>query len=235
MLPKPYYDHAGITIYHGDCRDILPDLPPVDLVLTDPPYGKLLKNHSAGKHRRPAPYLIVGDNSSDVGELVINYFHEHPIMVFASPLHTWSGSWGQVLVWDKGPAVGGGGDYRKYWKFSFELILTARLGVLCGERDQAILKYWNSPTNSSLHIAQKPIKLIRYLISKTMFQTILDPFMGSGTTLVAAKQLNRKAIGIEIEEKYCQIAVERLSQEVFNFTEPEQAEEQPMLYEMREG
>ena len=67
------------------------------------------------------------------------------------------------------------------------------------------------------HPSQKPVKLIRYLIQETDAQTILDPFMGSGTTLRAAKDLGRKAIGIEIEEKYCKIAAKRMAQEVLNF------------------
>ena len=211
---KPYYEHGGITIYHGDCRDILPTLDPVDLVLTDPPYGKSLTNHSAGKDRRLGSYEITGDDSPFIGEFTLDYLSEFPRIAFAPSAKPWIGKWDQVLVWDKGPAVGGGGDYQRYWKMSFELIQVSKLGVLQGQRDQAVLRYWVGPMDSLLHPAQKPIALLRYLIQKTEFQTILDPFMGSGTTLRAAKDLNRKAIGIEIEEKYCEIAAKRLSQEV---------------------
>ena len=218
-----YYSDDSCCIANADCLEIVPLLEPgsVDLVLTDPPWGKSLANHARGKERRIDVYHIVNDEHRETaieawGECATERTN-WPMIWFADPRHPWPGKWDQFLVWDKGPAVGGGGDVRRYWKQSWELIQVRRLGILCGKRDQAVLRFWVGPQDSKNHIAAKPISLITYLISKTNKQTILDPFMGSGTTLRAAKDLGRKAIGIEIEEKYCEIAAERLRQEVFEF------------------
>jgi site-specific DNA-methyltransferase (adenine-specific) len=77
--------------------------------------------------------------------------------------------------------------------------------------------FYATPESNNGHPCPKPIKWAKILINKTKSQSTIDPFMGSGTTLVAAKELGRKAIGIEIEEKYCEIAVRRLQQDVFQW------------------
>ena len=218
-LPAPYYQDDACTIYHGDCREILPLLPVVDLVLTDPPYGIGLSNGGRSDgYRSDRDWSIAGDHSQEVGEQVLKEIAaiRLPRIVFASPKKPWSGNWRQFLVWDKGPAVGGGGDIATCWKFTWELIQVADTARLNGSRDSAVLNYWATPADSIDHPAQKPLSLLCYLISKTTTtgHTILDPFMGSGTTLRAAKDLGRRAIGIELEEKYCEIAANRLRQEV---------------------
>lgn len=216
---KPYYQESGITIYHGDCREILPTLPRVDLVLTDPPYGIRLENHGAGKERRAESFNIRGDYSGELGEFICSAW-TGPMVVFASPKSPWPGAWRQYLVWDKGPAVGGGGDVAKCWKYDWELIQIRNTGNLEGQRDSSVLRYWITPATSKDHPAQKPLELIQYLLWKVKSKIILDPFMGSGTTLLAAKNLGLQAIGIEIEEQYCEIAAQRLSQTVIKFPKP---------------
>lgn len=218
---KPYYEHAGITIYHGDCRDVLPALDwgadaGISVVVTDPPYGISLENHGKPEYRTQRSWTIVGDDSPDAVAWVLAYLSGVPLVCFASPMRPWPGEWRQYLVWDKGPAVGGGGDPSRCWKQTWELIQVARTGVLNGSRDEAVLHFWSTPQESREHPAQKPVSLIAYLISKVSQDgsAILDPFMGSGTTLRAAKDLRRRAIGIEIEERYCEIAAKRLAQEV---------------------
>ena len=218
---KPYYEEPGITIYCADCRDVLPHLPKVDLVLTDPPYGIALESH------RGSRWSVIGDETQDVGLWALHFLHKIPAVTFANPMRPWPGPWGQFLVWDKGPALGGGADPARYWKLTWELIQVRMLGVLHGQRDSAVLRYWATPQMAALHPCQKPLPLIRYLLGKVCAPVILDPFMGSGTTLVAAKQLGRRAIGIEIERKYCDIAIERLRQEVLPL-EPEQPEPEQM-------
>ena len=119
-----------------------------------------------------------------------------------------------VLVWDKGNCTAG--DLEATYGQQWEAVVFARRGraPLVGGRDRDILRYSRGDSAAYLHPTQKPIPLLRYLIGRHDALTILDPFMGSGTTLRAAKDLGRRAIGIEIEERYCEIAVNRLRQEV---------------------
>lgn len=218
-LMKPYYQDEYATIYHGDCREILPTFEKVDLVLTDPPYGISLQNNGKkNDRRRQNSYKIEGDNSQ-IGQNVIDWAHglQLPLIAFADSMNPWEGDWRQWLVWDKGGAVGGGGDIATCWKQTWEMIQIARTGKLSGNRDSAVLRFWVTPQLSKDHIAAKPVELIRYLIGKCTAGVVLDPFMGSGTTLRAAKDLGLQSIGIEIEEKYCEIAAERLRQEVLAF------------------
>ena len=212
----PYYTDptSGIVIYHGDCRDVLPGLPAVDLLLTDPPYGISYEaSHGASWQRTQ----IAGDGDTALRGFAVTWAVDRNIPAFV--FGTWKvprpADTRAVLIWDKGPAFGMG-DLRFPWKNSFEEIYVIGEGFT-GSRDEGVLKghiqvSWESMGRS--HPNQKPITLIRYLLTKHPARLILDPFMGSGTTLRAAKDLGRRAIGIEIEERYCEIAADRLRQEV---------------------
>lgn len=209
-LPKPYYDEDGITIYHGDCREILPYLPKVDLVLTDPPYG-IAYDASHSKYRNGIDY---GAASWD-----IEPFDPAPILALDLPSIIWGGncfssrlpdakSW---AVWVK--IVRQDADIRQS---DCEMAWTNCLG-----RSRVFTHLWIGAYRDSEsgipneHPTQKPVELMKWCAQISRVDgTILDPFMGSGTTLRAAKDLGRKAIGIEIEEKYCEIAVRRLAQTV---------------------
>jgi len=184
-LPKPYYDCDGITIYHADCRDILPLLPKVDLVLTDPPYPENNRCIFTPLEVVPLPH-------------VRGFIFWDAILPF--PLEYTS-----CHIWHKP-----NGQSSKWYERIFEINGQEPCKVY---RIAAILPNYAQYAHECVdHPTQKPLKLIKTLIGK--YQFILDPFMGSGTTLVAAKHLGRKAIGIEIEEKYCEIAVKRLGQGV---------------------
>jgi DNA modification methylase len=213
---SPYYQEDGITIYHGDCRDILPTIEPVDLVLTDPPYGiKRDKGFEGfggfGKpiarrrfeddnwdSKRPDKELFGLILSKATSSLIFggNFFAD-----FLPQGKHW-------IVWDKKNTMPTFGDAELIWtninRNSVKIIVCEYNGLI-GKESQRV------------HPTQKPVKLLMEILSKYPGDTILDPFMGSGTTLVAAKQLGRKAIGIEIEEKYCEIAVRRLAQRMLPF------------------
>ena len=225
-LPAPYYEHAGITIYHGDCREILPGLEPVDLVLADPPYGMNLDTNFSkmsgpefkGKSRGRSYAPVMGDGED---------FDPRPYMdAIQATEQLWFGAdyyaarlppGGAWFVWDKRLTE----SADKMWGSCFETIWSAipHKREIFRVKFAGIFGMENQDTKRRVHPTRKPIDLIKILIQKYgPAQTILDPFMGSGTTLVAAKQLNRRAIGIEIEEKYCEIAASRLSQEVFDFS-----------------
>lgn len=210
---KPYYEHGGITIYHGDCREVLPELEPVDLVLTDPPYGIAHKSHGQTFKRARE---VRGDDSTDLILWLLEVAGKVPMAMFFSPYAYIDWSWRSILVWHKGAHVGIGGDRGTCWKRTFELIGVANNRPLNGTRDDGVLSVPALLPPPSGHVAEKPEALMRYLVEKLSCaeHIIFDPFMGSGTTLRAAKDLGRRAIGIEIEERYCEIAAKRLGQEV---------------------
>lgn len=195
---KPYYDDpkSGITIYHGDCREILPGLPMVDLVLTDPPYGLAMSGGTWGKQFDNTYKGWDSKPFEDIGLIVSagkdsaiwggNYFPLPP-----------SRGW---LIWKK-PALDTLADAELCWTSS--------------DRNIKVFESIRSPDGKREHPTQKPVELMTWCMSfYPDSKTILDPFMGSGTTLRAAKDLGRRAIGIEIEERYAEIAARRLQQEV---------------------
>jgi DNA modification methylase len=210
---KPYYDKDGITIYHGDCRDILPHLPKVDLVLTDPPYG-IGEARAKNKSRSCLAFAKdYGDSAWDDEPIRFEILWELLTMgqygcCFGGnyyPLPP-TPSW---LVWDKQNGDNDFADCELAWtNYGCAVRMISHLwhGMLRKGKEERF------------HPTQKPVDVIKWAIELApKSETILDPFMGSGTTLRAAKDLGRKAIGIEIEEKYCEIAVKRLAQEVFDF------------------
>lgn len=213
---KPYYSDGGITIYHGDCLSILYNMS-IDghVCITDPPYGiNYSSNHTCTT--TTADWMnkaIRGDDSVAVRDAALSRFVNWACFgsLKAQAPHEYSA----VLVWDKGPASGMG-DLSFPWKPSFELVFL-RGNDWTGPRDEGVIKGHWIVTRASMgrvHPNEKPVSLMAHFISKSpRAAAVCDPFMGSGTTLVAAKQLGRKAIGIEIEEKYCEIAAKRLAQQ----------------------
>lgn len=225
-MKQPYYKDDACTIYHGDCRDILPGLEPVDLVLTDPPYGMnkfkydfehwgIINDLNAANDC--AFYVFCGDNSYIAARTTIEKKYDFK----------------RTIIWEKENLYGGGDyllghEYILYFKKGnpvFNNIGRAatsnalnRIGKSVA-KDKSVWKssgFNNTCAEYSGHPTQKPLEIIMKIIknSSSPDSLILDPFMGSGTTLRAAKDLGRKAIGIEIEERYCQIAADRLRQEV---------------------
>jgi len=203
-----------VTLYHGDCLDTLPTLEAgsVDAVVTDPPYGIALENH--GQFAWTEGQVVVGDYSPELGQAVLDWAASLGLCVvtFASPWGVWDGDWRNLLVWDKGPAVGGGGDFRTCWKRTWELVQIARNPPLNGKRDASVYKRYVGPSSYHLHPNQKPTDFVEYLVGKVTQPgaTVLDPFMGSGTTGVACVQTGRNFIGIEIDEGYFDIAQQRI-------------------------
>lgn len=221
---EPYYKDDWVTIYHGDCREILPTIGYFDLLLTDPPYGIDLGNHQGAKETRSG--LLIKRGGYDDSQ---NIFSENVVpaiemslsickrgMVFCIPPSMWKfpppNAIGGVFV---AGAVG-----RNCWGWStlIHLLLYGTAPKLeMGAKPTAIAS--NEIAQKNGHPTPKPLGWIRWAITLGSVEgdTILDPFAGSGTTGRAAKDLGRKAVLIEIDEKYCEIAAKRLSQEVLNF------------------
>ncbi|MGD9725282.1 MAG: site-specific DNA-methyltransferase [Nitrospiraceae bacterium] len=205
----------GVTLYCGDCREILPSLGKVDAVVTDPPYGIAFVHGAGGDGIGGGKYVskfngvaIAGDDVPfdpapllDLAPVTILFGANH----FADRLPSAS-KW---LVWDK---------RKGFTRNDFadcEMAWTNIGGVA-----RLINHYWNGMMRDSekgiprVHPTQKPIEVMQWVIKEIPppATLILDPFMGSGTTGVAAVKLGRKFIGIEIEPKYFEIAVRRISE-----------------------
>jgi site-specific DNA-methyltransferase (adenine-specific) len=209
---SPYYQDGAVTIYHGDCREIsTPYVLAAEAVITDPPYGvsertdRLTAERSrvAQSHNFPA---IFGDDSPFDPSPWLNY----PQVILWGANHYAdrlppSPSW---LVWDKreGSSPNDNADCELAW-------------TNLGGPARLIRHLWSGYCRASeirqprVHPTQKPLVVMAWAMQMTT-GTVLDPFMGSGTTLRAAKDLGRRAIGIEIEERYCEIAAKRCAQEV---------------------
>jgi DNA modification methylase len=204
---RPYYDHAGIQIFLGDCRDILPSLT-ADVLVTDPPYGV---NFCSGWANGFRDVRVAGDDSLDSRNEVLRICGDKPALIFG----TWKVERPEgvkaVLIWDKGTV--GMGDLTIPWFPCTEEIYVLGSGWQ-GTRTSAVHSFY---VRNTFHPTEKPVDLMNALLLKCPEGIVCDPFCGSGSTLVAAKNQGRKAIGIEIEERYCEIAAKRLSQEVLNF------------------
>jgi DNA modification methylase len=212
---KPYYQDSAVKIYHGDCLEVLPALVLQDYVIvSDPPFGIA---HESGWASSWGGSRIANDESTVARDWLVTHAAGRPMALFGTWKQPRPNATRQVLIFDKGPTAGMG-DLSFPWKNSFEEIYVLGDGWT-GRRDEGVLRGFYVPFAESAwrcHPNEKPVALLAYLISKHTCGLVLDPFMGSGTTLRAAKDLGRKAIGIEIEERYCEIAARRMGQEVLS-------------------
>jgi site-specific DNA-methyltransferase (adenine-specific) len=223
VVLKPYYDEDGITIYHGDCREILPLLNVVDFVCTDPPYGVGLgidnNQTKDSSHLAKRGYDGYEDTYENFTAMIVPRLNAAIERAGRAAVFT-----GPHIHEQRKPSVIGG-----IWHPS------AIGRTPWGSKNFLPVLFYGNPKNPGLHRptvirstavteanghpCPKPIEWIRWLIlmGTADEDVVLDPFMGSGTSLLAAKELGRKAIGIEINRRYCDIAVNRLSQSVLPF------------------
>jgi len=221
----PYYEEKGITIYHGDCRDILPDLPKVDLVLTDPPYGINIDTSIQKACGRIQHGKIIGDGVPFDPTFLFTLNCEF-ILFGANNYHHLLPKGGGWIVWDK-RSPDGSSDKVFGWPFELAWCSKDKVGKIYRIQHGGYLNA--DGTGKRVHPTQKPIMLMTAIMRDFKTSPICDPFVGSGTTLVAAKQLGRKAIGIELEEKYCEIAAKRLN--VFKYAEQHPEKEKKGFFE----
>lgn len=211
----PYYSDDSVTIYHGDCLEVSEWLD-ADVLVTDPPYGIALRSGRGGSFGASE---VAGDESTESRDTVVRRWGERPALVFGKWSITHPAQARAVLIWDKGAHVGMG-DLTIPWKPNTEEIYVLGHGFT-GHRNTSVLRHLaiagtvgRADQGTRHHPTEKPVDLLRDLIGNCPPGVIADPFMGSGTTLRAAKDLGRRAIGIEIEERYCEIAAQRCAQEV---------------------
>jgi len=222
---KLYYDQSGIQIIHGDCWEILPELGMVDHVITDPPYSQehTHQKHSSSVISRQA-LGFSGLSEEQCVSLAVSWVKK------ASRWCVFTCEWHYMEALHRSGVLIRFGIWRKPGgapQFTGDRPGTGWEGVAICHREGK--KRWNGGGRHAFwqvpvargtgHPTEKPLKLYTSFITDFTDpdDVILDPFMGSGTTLRAAKDLGRQAIGIEIEERYCEIAARRCSQEVLAF------------------
>lgn len=194
------------TIIHGDCREVLPLLDPVDLVLTDPPYG--MDYQSARRIKWQRKNKIAGDDAFPL------WLFDLKPAVAMCVFCRWDNLYElphpkSFIVWDKGRHSMGdlNHEFGRQWE---------GIAFYPGpvhefkHRPVDVLRVPCVPANHLLHPNEKPVSVWKPLIECHAGSVVLDPFLGSGTTLRACKDLGRRGIGIEIEERYCEIAANRL-------------------------
>jgi DNA modification methylase len=215
-VTTPYYADDQVTLYHGDALEVT-DWLAADVLLADPPYGI---RYSSGARRATLAASICGDEDTHVRDAILAAWAPRPALVFG----TWripkpSGTRAR-LVWDTKGALGMG-DLSIPWKPSDQEIYVLGRGFT-GKRTNNVLRF--APVQSMArggrtHPHEKPVPLVLELLSKCPPGVVADPTSGVGSTLVAAKLLGRKVIGVEVEERYCEIAAKRLAQDVLPFSE----------------
>ena len=220
----PYYQDSHVTIYHGDNGDVMEHIR-WDAVVTDPPYGI---NATHRPHGASDGEVVVWD--AVVPFHILQQFGEVPVIWFGGApnlvdtIRQFSPPPDRMLIWAPkftlGLSAKGGIAYRYHPIYTWRLptqkpavhdVLTD--STECGN-------WWDHP-------ATKPVDLMRRLVGLTA-GTVLDPYMGSGTTLRAAKDLGRKSVGIELDERYCEVAARRMSQEVLQL---DSTDTQPGLFD----
>lgn len=226
---KPYYEQDGVTIYHGDCREILPTLDiSVDAIITDPPFFMPATHYQSRVEwqRSWSDTSVLAAFWATVLDAAIprlrrtghflSFCNADSYPVFYPEMYR-RFDFLKSLVWDKGH-VGLG----RVWRNQHELVIAARWSDAVFREDGRlradVLRFTATPSADRTHPVEKPRALLDALIEPTVCNggVVLDPFMGSGTTLEAAQHLGLRAYGIEGEERYCEIAAQRLSQTVLN-------------------
>ena len=214
-----------MTLYHGDCLEVT-DWLAADVLVTDPPYGI---QHAAHGDNAPAilgetrtgrsALRVLTDEHVDVRDRAISLWKERPAIIFGHwraprPARTM-----MRLIWDKQAiGMGGVGAWRPADEEIYLLAWPNPRGGSSG--DSSVIRCAaNRGASREAHPTPKPLGLMEHLIERSPEGTIADPFAGSGSTLIAARNLGRKAIGVELEERYCEIAARRLAQDVLDFGE----------------
>lgn len=212
-------------LIQGDCLDVMKELGPVDAVVTDPPYGIAYKSGHATDALWGNRRTIAQDDTTKARDAVADWSDGRPCLLFGTWRVPRPAATRQVLVWDKGGALGMG-DLSIPWKPDHEEIYVLGKGFVGARDSGSVLRFapvQSMAKNGRVHPTQKPVSLIRDLIRKVP-GVILDPFMGSGTTLVACAKLGRKGIGIEIDPDYFDIACRRVEEA---YRQPDLFVEQP--------
>lgn len=240
---KPYYEQDGVSIFCGDCFDVLPELSDVGAIITDPPYSsggafrgdRMVQTSAKYVQSGTAAYRpeFAGDNRDQRsflawcslwmtaarhaavdGAVLCSFTDWRQLPTITDAIQCGGWTWRNVATWWK-PGIR---MQRGSFSLSAEYIAYATNGPQSSDFDGAVQNVFKcAPADDKVHIAEKPVDVMRWILRVVAPRSlVLDPFMGSGTTLRAAKDLGHRAIGIDSDERYCEIAAQRLSQGVLN-------------------
>ena len=219
MGATPYYADESVTLWHGDCLEHPEWWTGADVLVTDPPYGMALRSGRGGAF---GASTVSGDDTTAARDEALALWGARPALLLGRwsvdrPIGT-----RMVLTWEKGEHVGMG-DLSLPWKPNTEEVYVLGSGF-AGHRGGSVLKHLaiagtvgQAGKGTRSHPTEKPVSLMIDLLAKCPDGVVADPFAGSGSTLRAAKDLGRTAVGVEIDERYCEIAARRLSQGVLDF------------------
>ena len=243
-LPTPYYAHAGVTIFHGDVLDVLPALSGIGAVVTDPPYSsggvfrgdrtaktltKYISTDSSGQHSLTdfggdtrdqrgyfawsALWMTGAFHASIPGAVIASFIDWRQLPVLTDAFQSGGWVWRGVAAWSKKfgrPRAGG-------FSNACEFVTWGSKGGLIEHESYppGIFEFSPISTEEKQHIAEKPLPVMGWILRAVPpGAVVLDPFMGSGTTLQAAKNTGHAVIGIDADERCCETAAKRLGQEV---------------------
>lgn len=213
---KPYFEDEFVTLFHGDCLEVT-DWLDADVLVTDPPYGMNRSFIGTGHYDL---IRVANDHDTKIRDEALDLWgYEKGFIVFGHWKCERPQKIKHCVIWDKNKMPMG--DATSAFSTSHEEIYVGgNTSNWLNKRQQSVIKAKVQVGNDRPnHPTPKPIGLMEMLVGKTNNGVVADPFAGSGATLVAARNLGRKAIGVELEEKYCEIIAKRLSQQAFNFEE----------------
>lgn len=238
---RPYYQDDAVTIYHGDAFDLLHDLSGVNAVITDPPYSSggafrgdrvqstvskyvnsgtvAYRPDFAGDNRDQRAFAVwcamwmnAARRTTEPGSVLCSFIDWRQLPTLTDAVQVGGWTWRGLATWWK-PGIR---MQRGQFSSSAEYVVYATNGPANTDFDGAVQNVFRCPpVADKQHIAEKPADVLRWVLSVVRPRSVvLDPFMGSGSTLRAAKDLGHRSIGIDVDEAYCEIAARRMSQEV---------------------
>lgn len=214
-MTMPYYADESVTLWHGDCLEIDAWLQ-ADVLVTDPPYGMA---YVSGYRHPDDKVAVAGDSSPDTRDGALALWGDRPAIVFGTWRIPRPGGTRQLITWHKASIGPGMGDLSMPWGSATEEVYVLGAGWTGKRRPNLISTndQRGNPYGAAAligHPTPKPVGLLEQLIECAPPGVIADPFAGGGSTLLAARNLGRRAIGVEIEERYCEVIAKRLSQGV---------------------
>jgi DNA modification methylase len=220
-MSEPYYQDDQVTLYLGDCLEVT-DWLEGDVLVTDPPYGVKWSTGGMSNARVALVETIKGDEDAQVRDRVLELWGDRPAVVFGSWRVERPKGTRHRLIWHKKANIPG--MRSTPWYSADEEIYILGTGFT-GKPEQNVLVTTDRRDGAYGEVARlghptpKPVGLLERLVAKCPEGVIVDPFAGTGSTLIAARNLGRQAVGVEVEEKYCELIANRLSQQAFVFDE----------------